>query len=241
MAKDSRSNWALFSGMTRVEQRALVFLIGLIAAGLAWQEWQGGGPQRSDFVVQRGAVSSGPNAKAGVEPVSEPSGPVDLNKADAKTLAERLAGIGSVKADAIVRYRKSHGPFQRLEDLDAVPGIGSGTIESIRDRVAPLATTPTATVPPDSAGTPLGLEPSEPVTPAAEEPSPVDINTAGPKELDTLQGVGAVLAQRIVEYRRTHGPFRRIEDLQEVKGIGPVVIRENRDRLVVGPVGAGGR
>lgn len=47
----------------------------------------------------------------------------------------------------------------------------------------------------------------------------VHLNTATAEELETLPGVGAVTAQRIVEYRSAHG-FARIEDLMNVKGIG---------------------
>jgi competence protein ComEA len=46
----------------------------------------------------------------------------------------------------------------------------------------------------------------------------IDLNTAGVEELQTLPGIGPALARRIVEHRREHGPFRRVEDLLEVKG-----------------------
>ncbi|HEU5033168.1 MAG TPA: ComEA family DNA-binding protein [Mycobacteriales bacterium] len=51
-------------------------------------------------------------------------------------------------------------------------------------------------------------------------PAPVDLNTATVDQLDTLPGIGPVLAQRIVDWRGAHGGFRRVEDLQEVSGIG---------------------
>ena len=63
------------------------------------------------------------------------SGPaIDLNTADVTTLTS-LPGIGEVKAQAIVTHRKQNGPFTRIEDLLEVPGIGSGTLEAIRDLV----------------------------------------------------------------------------------------------------------
>ncbi len=49
----------------------------------------------------------------------------------------------------------------------------------------------------------------------------LDVNTATEEELAELPGIGPVLARRIVEYRRTHGPFRGPEDLLAIKGIGP--------------------
>ena len=58
---------------------------------------------------------------------------VDVNTADAKTLAETLEGIGLVKAEAIVAYRNAHGPFQSIDDLARVKGIGRRIVEDNRD------------------------------------------------------------------------------------------------------------
>ena len=60
---------------------------------------------------------------------------VDINNADAKTLAESLSGVGLVRAEAIVAYRNANGPFQRVEDLAKVKGIGKKTLESNRDAI----------------------------------------------------------------------------------------------------------
>jgi competence protein ComEA len=69
---------------------------------------------------------------------------VDINHADAKTLAESLSGIGLVKAEAIVAWRKSHGPFLHIEDLAAVDGIGERTIEANRDAIVIVVDRPPA-------------------------------------------------------------------------------------------------
>ena len=53
---------------------------------------------------------------------------VDINSADAKTLAEGLNGVGMSKAEAIVAYRDEHGPFASAEDLSQVKGIGEKTV-----------------------------------------------------------------------------------------------------------------
>jgi len=57
---------------------------------------------------------------------------VDINSADAKALAEAMTGVGLIKAEAIVAYRKANGPFKRVEDLAKVKGIGAKTIEANR-------------------------------------------------------------------------------------------------------------
>lgn len=61
--------------------------------------------------------------------------PVNVNKADATTIARSLDGIGQSKAQAIVAWRQAHGPFKRAEDLAQVKGIGKGTIERNRDAI----------------------------------------------------------------------------------------------------------
>jgi competence protein ComEA len=50
--------------------------------------------------------------------------------------------------------------------------------------------------------------------------APVNLNTATLEQLDTLDGVGPGIAQRILDYRQQHGGFRRVEELGEVPGIG---------------------
>ncbi len=55
--------------------------------------------------------------------------PVDVNSADADRLAESLNGVGPKLAAAIVEYRKENGPFQSIDDLLKVKGIGSKMLE----------------------------------------------------------------------------------------------------------------
>jgi len=57
------------------------------------------------------------------------AGPVNVNTADAKTLARELQGIGMAKAEAIVTYRQKNGPFKTAEDLVKVKGLGKKIIE----------------------------------------------------------------------------------------------------------------
>jgi len=61
--------------------------------------------------------------------------PVDINTADAATLASAIKGVGEKKAETIVAYRETHGPFTRVEDLSNVKGIGPGTVEKNRQNL----------------------------------------------------------------------------------------------------------
>ncbi|HZM75115.1 MAG TPA: ComEA family DNA-binding protein [Candidatus Limnocylindrales bacterium] len=64
-------------------------------------------------------------------------------------------------------------------------------------------------------------------------PAKVNLNTATLAELDSLPGVGPVLAQRIIDHRTKRGPFRTIEDLRHVDGIGEETFARLKDLVVV--------
>jgi len=53
--------------------------------------------------------------------------PVNINRADADAISKALKGIGPKKAEAIIQYRKEHGDFKTLKDLENVKGIGEKT------------------------------------------------------------------------------------------------------------------
>ena len=70
--------------------------------------------------------------------------------------------------------------------------------------------------------------------PAAGRSDLININTAGVSELVRLPGVGASRAQAIIDYRTQNGPFRSIEDLVRVSGIGPATMNNVRSMITVG-------
>jgi competence protein ComEA len=64
--------------------------------------------------------------------VPVPAQTVNINSADAQTLAQMLNGVGDKKAQAIITYRETYGPFESVDELAEVKGIGKALIQSNR-------------------------------------------------------------------------------------------------------------
>ncbi len=67
--------------------------------------------------------------------VSSFAGPVDINSADASTLASAITGVGESRAAAIVAYRDTHGPFANVDELSKVKGVGMKTVDKSRNNL----------------------------------------------------------------------------------------------------------
>ena len=61
----------------------------------------------------------------------------------------------------------------------------------------------------------------------------VNINTATEAELQTLKGIGPTRAKAIVDYRTKHGPFKTVDDLEKVPGIGPATMKQIHSEVTV--------
>jgi competence protein ComEA len=83
----------------------------------------------------------------------------------------------------------------------------------------------------DAPAAPVGAAPEAATTTGGR----IDLNTAGAAELDELPGIGQAIAERIVAYRESNGPFRSVADLQNVKGIGPSLIEQITPLVAIGP------
>ncbi|MCU0756999.1 MAG: ComEA family DNA-binding protein [Xanthomonadales bacterium] len=95
-----------------------------------------------------------------------PGQPIDLNTADAVTLARVLNGVGPAKAEAIIAYREANGPFLHIDELAKVKGIGLRTIDLNRTVMTVEPATATA---PQPAALPAGA-PTAPVARPAAAP-----------------------------------------------------------------------
>ena len=148
---------------------------------------------------------------------------IDPNTAGEEDL-DRLPGVGPAVAGRIVQMRQDHGPFAGPADLLSVPGVGP----AILARITPYLEWPNRPPPSGSA------RPPRPGTdPADGKPARLDLNRAGPRELERLPGIGPVLAQRILVLREKVGRFRRLEELQSVQGIGSATIERLRPFVII--------
>ena len=107
------------------------------------------------------------------------------------------------------------GAGTRIADAVAIAGGATARADvTLVNLAAPLADGEQVLVPArGAAGVTGGGTPS----PTA----PLDLNTANAEQLDALPGVGPATAQRIIDYRQAHGPFRNVDELEGVPGIGP--------------------
>lgn len=118
-----------------------------------------------------------------------------------------------------------------IDALDAAGGPRKGAALSALNLAALLT---------DGQQVLVGKETAAPpgdVTEAGSDPAGgtalVNINSAGVEELETLPGIGEVLAATIVQYREEHGPFTSVDQLVDVSGIGEVTLEELRDLVTV--------
>lgn len=226
----------------RSERRALLLGTALVLAGAAarlglgpdeatWA-WTPAGPGSAGdaaLAEVRDAVAESRDRAARIATPLADGETLDPNRAPDVEL-QRLRGVGPVLARAIVEHRRAT-PFRRKADLLEVKGIGPATLR----RIAPHLELPDA---PWGAPAGAGGPGRDPVRPPGPSPPPaadgrVHLNRAGRAELEALPGVGPVLAERILEHRSLRGRFVRLEQLLEVRGIGPARLEDLRPRVTV--------
>jgi competence protein ComEA len=169
-----------------------------------------------------------------IENDAEPHDGIDLNKADVVDL-RLIPGIGEKMARRIIDHRKKHGPFRSLDDLRKVSGIGTATLERIRPYLRIEVYDEEAPPPPRVVRGAAPVEkPADPVAGRKKAPpaEKIDLNRATAEQLRSLPGVGPALSARIIAARQNR-PFRSVEDLRKVKGIGAKTLERLRPYLTV--------
>jgi len=234
----------MYSLWEKLEKREKASLVGVYAASLAlvWTLGYGWG---------RSSSASSPMQVAGVSPQSsvevidlsqppkpeavptEPTAPTEPTPSAEVVVhvsgAVKRAGVYRLAPAAESPTPSSRQAAQPNADLDAL-----NLAEPLQDgqkihvpRKGEVSAPTVASVPPSR--TPRGT----PQAAAATPQFPINLNTATAEQLEAIPGIGPVLAQRIIEYRQTHGRFQSVDELLEVRGIGPKRLENMRPYVVV--------
>lgn len=147
---------------------------------------------------------------------------IDVNSASAQDFMT-ISGIGEKTAQNIIDYRKKIGKFTKLEQLMEVKGIGQSTFDKIKDQL---------TIGGGGSTTMTGSEKSS-GTKMSSPKGKININTASAAELIALPGIGEKTAEKIIAYRKENGKFKKIEDIQNVKGIAEKKFEKIKNMITV--------
>jgi competence protein ComEA len=157
---------------------------------------------------------------------------IDLNQAERAELLQ-IPGIGENLARRIIDHRQENGPFQSVEDLRAVRGIGPMTLERIR---AWVRVNNAAMHRENRQEESADLSVSRRISPGTSKPQssgrPIDINRASAAQLQGLPSIGPKKSELIVAERK-NGPFKSVDDLRRVPGIGPKTLQRLRPHVTV--------
>ena len=139
---------------------------------------------------------------------------------------------GKVRRPGVVHVPKG---ARVIDALEAAGGVLPGTNTAMLNLARVLTDGEQILVgisPPPGATPPPGSTPASGASGSAP-PGQLDLNTATLDQLEELPGIGPVLAQRILDYRTTHGQFTSVDELLEVSGIGDQRFAELKDLVRV--------
>ncbi|MFC1745622.1 helix-hairpin-helix domain-containing protein, partial [Candidatus Riflebacteria bacterium] len=165
---------------------------------------------------------------------------IDLNTGTIEDLVN-IRGVGRKSAQRIIDYRKKHGPFKNIKDLMKVKGFGARSFNKIKDKLRVSQAKPVSENKEsnETARKPVKEEKKETDQQvSSRKPGTVDINTAAVNELSSIRGIGNKSAQRIIDYREKHGPFKSIRDLIKVRGFGAKSFAKIESKIWVSQISA---
>ena len=215
------ARWQEWRGDRRVA--AALFACVALAAAVAW--FRAGAGSGSSSALPPPATSSETNDTFAPGPTTTRAAPpivVDV--------------VGAVRRAAVVHLRDG------ARVIDAINAAGGATADADLTRLnlaAALADGSRVAVPRVGAPAP-GVDPAavsgagtDGAGAAPSASAPVDLNTATAEQLETLPGVGPATAAAIIADRVAHGPFRSVNDLGRVRGIGDAKLAQLRDLVTV--------
>jgi len=143
---------------------------------------------------------------------------------------------------SILLYRENYSKISyddRIKNLEAKINQLENSVSTLSQNVqtsnvAKSVSTPAETIQPSQSttGTVVGTS-TKSTTTSPPVNGKININTATLSELDTLPGIGQTYAQRIIDYRNSNGPFKNIEEVKNVRGIGDKTFEKFKDKISV--------
>jgi competence protein ComEA len=140
--------------------------------------------------------------------------PVNVNTADLTAL-ETLPGVGPATAQKIIDGR----PYKTAADLEKVPGLSKAKVDAFKDQITFGRSASTATTKSPSTS-----------TKSSASGGKVNVNTADLTTLETLPGVGAATAQKIIDGR----PYQNAADLEQIPGLSKTKVEAMEDEITFG-------
>jgi competence protein ComEA len=218
-------------GLSRGELVGLIVVVVALLAGVGlW--YTRSLPRPIDVATTAGSVA--PAVSPGASPSAVPAVAAVAGSVSASASASASATLivdvaGAVRRPGVFEF----APGDRV--IDAVQRAGGALDKAdltLLNLAAPLTDGQQILVPKRGAAPPAGAVVPGGV-PGSTGGALVNINTADEPTLETLNGVGPVLAAAIIQYRTENGPFASVDQLDEVSGIGPATLEDLRSQVTV--------
>lgn len=150
---------------------------------------------------------------------------------DANTEAINLADWVKDGSQIIVPAKSTYTPDKETAESDEAPKTYSLGLDSS----TPSTSTPKSTYIPETKSAPHKSTQKKPPKSTTKQPpsSPIDLNRATSEELQQLPGVGPAMSKRILQYRKENHGFTSVDDLDNVRGIGPKTLEKIRPFVIV--------
>jgi competence protein ComEA len=217
-------------GLSRGELVGLIVVVVALLAGVGlW--YTRSLPRPIDVTTTAGSAAPvvSPGASPpGVPVVAAASGSASASASASASTTFIVDVTGAVRRPGVFEF----APGDRV--IDAVERAGGALDKAdltLLNLAAPLTDGQQILVPKKGAAA-AGV-PAPGSAPGSTGGALVNINTADEPTLETLNGVGPVLAAAIIQYRTEHGPFASIDQLDEVSGIGPATLEDLRSQVTV--------
>lgn len=207
--------------------RSALLVLGALVFGLAWFLWDtgpGAGSMAAGAAAAKPAATpstgaTGSGSKSAASSATPSGSAVDGRVTVHVAGAVKRPGVISLRTGArVVDAIQAAGGADAAADLTHI-NLAAPVSDGAQVLVVHNGEAGGSTVAPAGA------------TRSGASSAPVNLNSASVAELDALPGIGPTRAQDIVREREAHGPFRTVEDLQRVKGLGAARIAELRERV----------